>query len=218
MSKVQHPAACCRVVVVHRAATKKNARAMLNADELTSVLTHIVGADSLIEWPAGGTLAEAVKEWSTTRLAIVPHGAGTTNIMFMPPNSTVVEIIAVQQKGRVYQTLAKFLGHRYIVCPYNRTDPTYMSQIPSVTGDSFVLNMPSFLQCLQKNLYGSKAPAVSPLGDAATSRLHNMIKMSLTHSSPDHKMVQASLSTGSLQSNMVVKAIPFRGKKKSNKK
>ena len=140
--------------------------------------------------------------------------------MFMPPDSTVVEIIAVQQKGRVYQTLAKFLGHRYIVCPYNRTDPTYMSQIPSATGDSFVLNMPSFLQCLQKNLCGSKAPAVSPLGDAATSRLYNMNKMSLTvtHSSPVHKMGKASLSTGSLQSNMVVKAIPFRGKKKGNEK
>ena len=209
-SRAQHPATCCRVVVVHRAATRRNARAMLNADELTAVLTHIVGADSLMEWPAGGTLAQAVREWSTARLAIVPHGAGTTNIMFMPPNSTVVEILAVEQRGRVYKTLADFLGHRYIVCMYNRTDAAYMSQIPSVTGDSFVLNMPSFLRCLQKNLYGPRAPAVLPWSDAASLRFNQVIeKMSVPN------RINPTGKADALRPNTVVKARPVRSQKRA---
>merc|ERR1712070_590934 len=83
---------------------------------------------SLTEWPpTGTTLAQARREWSSVNIAIAPHGAGLTNMLFMPQGSTIIEIIAEGQTGRVYGTLAQTLGHTYVGCYYNRTEPAVLT-------------------------------------------------------------------------------------------
>ena len=166
--------ASCRVMVVRRDASRRmNARAMLNADELSSAIGYIIGGKPYIkgvyglkptcEWLPGGTLAQAVRTWSTARLVIAPHGAGSTNLLFMPPGSTIVEIIRSDQKGRVYKKLAQISGHYYMKCTYNLKDAAFRPQLVGTqrTGDNFILNLPWFLRCLQRGFMHRNAQRVN---------------------------------------------------------
>ena len=93
---------------------------MLNHDEMMLVLRQIVlpPTATISEFPPSADLKTAAQMWRDADVAIVPHGAGTTNILFMRPNSTVVEILRKGQTGRVYGGLAKALGHTYHACIY----------------------------------------------------------------------------------------------------
>lgn len=115
------PRGSLHVLVVRRSAVERNGgRAMLNHDEMMLVLRQIVlpPTATISEFPPSADLKTAAAMWSDADVAIVPHGAGTTNILFMRPNSTVVEIIRRGQTGRVYGGLAKALGHTYHACTY----------------------------------------------------------------------------------------------------
>ena len=112
------------VIVVRRSAIATNGgRALLNHDQLMFTLRFVLldATTKLLEWPPEGkTLAQAVETWRTATVAIAPHGAGLTNMIFMPRGSIVVEISAHGQVGRVYVTLARMMGHRYKDCYYSR--------------------------------------------------------------------------------------------------
>ena len=112
------------VIVVRRSAIARNGgRALLNHDQLMFTLRFVLldATTKLLEWPPEGkTLAQAVETWRTASVAIAPHGAGLTNMIFMPRGSIVVEILAHGQMGRVYGSLAQMMGHRYTDCYYMR--------------------------------------------------------------------------------------------------
>lgn len=112
------------VIVVRRSAiASSGGRALLNHDQLMFTLRFVLLAATtkLLEWPPEErTLAQAVETWRTASVAIAPHGAGLTNMIFMPRGSIVVEIIAYGQTGRVYGALAQMMGHRYTDCYYSR--------------------------------------------------------------------------------------------------
>ena len=75
-------------------------------------------------------------------------------MVFMPPNSTIFEIVADEQRGRVYQGLAVSLGHRYVECLYNRTVARARSQLGFARNSpytSFVLDVPWFLERIRKS-------------------------------------------------------------------
>tara|TARA_Y100001958_G_C21196429_1_gene523698 strand:- start:383 stop:1582 length:1200 start_codon:yes stop_codon:yes gene_type:complete len=114
------------VIVVRRSAIAQNGgRALLNHDQLMFTLRFVLldATTKLLEWPPEGkTLTQAVETWRTASVAIAPHGAGLTNMIFMPRGSTVVEIVAHGQKGRVYGALAQMMGHRYTDCYYRRNE------------------------------------------------------------------------------------------------
>lgn len=111
------------VAVVRRdAKAQYGGRAMLNHDELMFALRHILlpATMKLIEWPSDGfTMHQTVSFWNSVQVMIAPHGAGTTNMMFMPKGSQVFEIIRQGQTGKVYGSMANMLGHKFISCVYN---------------------------------------------------------------------------------------------------
>ena len=112
------------VIVVRRSAIiDSGRRALLNHDQLMFTLRFVIlhATTKLIEWPPEGkTLTQALETWSAASVAIAPHGAGLTNMIFMPHGSSVIEIIAHGQTGQVYGVLARIVGHRYRHCYYSR--------------------------------------------------------------------------------------------------
>ena len=167
------------IIVIHRAAeTRRNGRAMLNHDEVMATFRCIFfdrktkSAASLAEWPPKATLQEAVAAWGGARVAIAPHGAGGTNMIFMQAGGTYVEILAEGQRGRVYGQLATRMGLKYVPCIYNRADPRFRPQMADHFGsDNFVVDIPWLLGCLHKGLNATRRTAADPFGADVWERL-----------------------------------------------
>ena len=182
------------ILVVRRAAAvKRRTRAMLNHDEVMATLGRVLSIPkekdlALTEWPPEASLPQAVAVWGRTRLAIAPHGAGGTNILFMPSGSTFVEIIAGDQKGRVYGSLATSMGHRYVPCIYNRSDTRFQPQLPRAlkNTDNFIVNVPWLLRCVRDGLQAIRGKVDDPLSMAAWMRVDQMINGSVTTPSNHH--------------------------------
>lgn len=150
------PSAPAVLIVRRGAGTRHGGRAMLNHDELVLGLRQLLPPTvTLKEFPPEGMpLVLAASVWSQARVAICPHGAGCTNMVFMPPNSTIFEIIADGQLGRVYQGLAVSLGHRYVKCLYNITVARARSQLRFARNSpytSYVLDVPWLLERIHKS-------------------------------------------------------------------
>ena len=113
------------VIVVRRSSgATSGRRAVVNHDELMFILRYVLLDEpvKLSEWPPDATLSRALHVWSQADAAVCPHGAGTTNMLFMPRGSTIIEIIAEGQHGRVYGSMATMLGHKYVPCVYRRNE------------------------------------------------------------------------------------------------
>ena len=110
---------------------------------------------------------------------IAPHGAGGTNMLFMPTNSIYIEILSKDQAGRVYGTLAKMLGHRYVACIYDRALPRFHPQMLKYTPstDNFVLDVPWFLGCLSSKLNSTRGTPDSPWSEQAWKSLDFLLGM-----------------------------------------
>ena len=163
------------MIVVRRTATRDHygSRAMLNHGELMFMLRTLVLPVhvKLTEWPADGTVTQAVNSWARHDVAVVTHGAGTVNIMFMPMGSTVIEIAAQGQKGMVYGKLAAVLGHHYILCRYSRNGygtqnlslPLHMQTIVrSKATTAYRYDMNAFLRCTSKFFQDKYGVKVNP--------------------------------------------------------
>ena len=144
---------------------------MLNHDNVMAALRQILSPSKdskshmpLLEWPPAATLQQAAASWGDARLVIAPHGAGGTNVMFMSPGSTYVEILAKQQKGRVYGSLARLMGVNYVACTYDREDPRFQYQLyDRMTNDNFVVDVRWLLGCIRDGLNPTRGTARSPL-------------------------------------------------------
>lgn len=157
-----------RVIVVRRSAVQgktTGGRALLNHDELMLLLRHVLLPKSveLEEFgPRPMKLGEAAALWSRADVVIAPHGAGTTNALFMPPNSTVIELLAVGQRGRVYQGLSKVMEHKYVLCEYTRGGhgsaplslPSSLQRGRPLRLDAenagFSINLTHFMECFER--------------------------------------------------------------------
>ncbi|MEL6105438.1 MAG: glycosyltransferase family 61 protein [Planctomycetota bacterium] len=96
-----------RVFISRRNATR---RRLINETDLRAVLVNhgirIIETDRMA-W------ADQVKLFATTRQLVSLHGAGLTNMLFMPPGGDVVEIRdPVEPTSNCYLTLAGVCGHR----------------------------------------------------------------------------------------------------------
>ena len=149
------PAGQPALLVVRRSTLAHDGgRGMLNHDELLLALRQRLPDANIEEYPPTATLTAAARQWSRARMAICPHGAGCTNMLFMPRHSTVVEVLHYEQRGRVYVTLARNLGHRYVELKYNRTEARGRSQLEFARRapyTSFVLDVPKLLDLLQSS-------------------------------------------------------------------
>ena len=87
-------------------------RRVINEDEIIEFLKNI-GFEiiSLAKMP----FVEQIKIFSRAKVVIAPHGAGLTNIVFAPPNTTIIEMFP-ETKNQVdgsYWILADTCGHNY---------------------------------------------------------------------------------------------------------
>ena len=132
---------------------------MLNHDEMLAGLRHAmdnVGAArvAIQEFPPTATpLAVTASVWAQAHLVIAPHGAGLTNMIFLPPSATVVEVIAFGQTGAVYGRIARELGLKYVECRYNLSEARGRSQLQFVRQrryTSFVVDVTWLLSCMAR--------------------------------------------------------------------
>ena len=127
---------------------------MLNHDELLLGLRRRLPRALIEEYPHTATLTDAAAQWKRAVLAICPHGAGCTNMIFMRPNSTVVEARHHRQNSRVHELMARALGHRYVEFTYDLTQARQRSQLVFARHSpysSFVLDVPKLLRLLHKS-------------------------------------------------------------------
>ena len=143
------------VLVVRRSTMAVHGgRAILNHDEMLLGLRQLLPPGIAIEEypPSGLSLAQSIHMWASASVAICTHGAATTNMIFMPRNSTIVEILAAEQRGRVYKAMAHNLGHRYFNFTCNRTEARARSQLPFARRQpyiSYMLDVPWLLSGLR---------------------------------------------------------------------
>lgn len=96
-----------------------NRRFLVNEDSIISLLSS-VGIQSIVL--AGFSLADQVHTFLNCTLMVSIHGNGLTNMMWMPPGSSVIEIRrSGDSTNNCYFSLAEALGHKY-----------YYIQAPSV--------------------------------------------------------------------------------------
>jgi hypothetical protein len=114
-------------LVVRRAAgrTLDNERALLNHDEMLHALRRVAPRHiEIVEYPPSGlSLLATASLWNQASVAVVPHGGGLANLIFMPPESTIIEIVESKRRGRVYGHLSEQFGHRYVPCIYREAGP-----------------------------------------------------------------------------------------------
>jgi hypothetical protein len=89
-----------------------NIRRVLNEEEIKEFLKSI-GFEIIT--PGQVSLQEQIKTFINAKVIVSPHGAGLTNMVFAPPNTTVIEMFP-ESKNQVdgsYWTLADSCGHNY---------------------------------------------------------------------------------------------------------
>ncbi len=58
----------------------------------------------------GGTFRQQMDMVSSHGIFVAPHGAGLMNILFMPPQSSIIEMFPYHLDHTLYQTLAVLTG------------------------------------------------------------------------------------------------------------
>ena len=86
-------------------------RFLVNEEELKPIL-HKYSIKSI--YLEGMSLIDQIKLFSTCKLIISLHGAGLTNMIWMPPGSTVIELRRRDDTtNNCYYSMAKSIGHKY---------------------------------------------------------------------------------------------------------
>ena len=63
-----------------------------------------------VVYGSGGTAREQAQLMATHGVLVSPHGAGLVNIMYMPPNSAIIELFPYHIDHNLYATLATLMG------------------------------------------------------------------------------------------------------------
>lgn len=119
-----------RIVVVQR----RTSRALTNAANLAASLPGAVVVD-FSDMP----FREQVRLMQSAEVLIGAHGAGLTNLLWMPVGGRVVELEPPSFRSPCYEQLAALAGHRYA-----RVQCAYASgHKPPVTLEAYVASQPA---------------------------------------------------------------------------
>eukprot|EP00475_Leptophrys_vorax_P003341 TRINITY_DN11963_c0_g1_i5.p1 TRINITY_DN11963_c0_g1~~TRINITY_DN11963_c0_g1_i5.p1 ORF type:complete len:499 (-),score=8.46 TRINITY_DN11963_c0_g1_i5:89-1393(-) len=99
------------VVLSHRNGTTK--RVLSHFDQLRAAVESTFGRERVRVFEGGMGIMEARALFSQARVLVAGHGAGMANMIFMRPNSLVLEIRPNVRQAGCFHFLAVACGHRY---------------------------------------------------------------------------------------------------------
>lgn len=92
-------------------------RYLSNHQTLSNLLVDVSSEFGLLYYIYSDNPLPSFEEtWSIFRRAVAvvaPHGAGLSNLVFVPPGAAVIEVLKRREVNLCYRTLAYNLGHRY---------------------------------------------------------------------------------------------------------
>ena len=98
-------------------------RAFLNHNELLDALRRVFPDRKVVDFsPDPRPVEEQVRLWSGAAFVLAPHGAGLTNLLFLPPHAYILELRAQGRKGAVYHGLGATVNTRHEECIFNDTN------------------------------------------------------------------------------------------------
>lgn len=102
---------CDSILVLER---KGTLRKIINLHALVHELSLLTDSKVLKVVMEDYPLSQQIKLASSSKVLIGAHGAGLTNMIFMPAGSLIVELFPFGFEKQIYRNLAETLGHRYI--------------------------------------------------------------------------------------------------------
>ena len=91
--------------------SKASSRKVLNEDEVLPILLE---NDFKIVYAEDLSFIEQVQMFSSCNILVSPHGAGLTNMLFMPTGSVILELRNnTEAPNNTFLRLAKGIGHKY---------------------------------------------------------------------------------------------------------
>lgn len=140
------PAGKARLYVSRKAA---RGRRVVNEDAVEALLARR-GFTTVT--PESLSFGDQVRLFGGAQALVTIHGAGLTNMLFMPEGGSVVEFIKVRRPGHdfaalrrsdllnpSYPRLASALGHRYVALPGNPDDAERTDGLANLTVDTAAL-------------------------------------------------------------------------------
>jgi hypothetical protein len=107
-------------------------RSVPNMPEVLSAI-RAAGRDATMVTLEGASLADQVRAFAGSTTLIAQHGAALVNMLWMPKDSLVVEILPRSMDwltALYFRSLAEACGHRYVVIPqagmHGRVDPIWV--------------------------------------------------------------------------------------------
>ncbi len=101
---------------------------LLNEPELTDALARL-GFETVVL--SGMSLADQIRRFSRARVIVGGHGAGLTNIIFAPPQASIVEITNANLRHMGdFRVICKAMGMRYTEIVSNRFAPEQVTAFP----------------------------------------------------------------------------------------
>lgn len=85
-------------------------RSVTNEEDLLSLLSQF--GFEVVD-PGSLTVTEQARTFSETSIVVAPHGAGLTNLVFMPPAGHVIELHARDYYSSAYWWICCQMGHTY---------------------------------------------------------------------------------------------------------
>ena len=136
-------------------ADRKDKRRLLNQDVYFAALeAKYPSINMQIVDYAALPLSEQIQISRSTDILVGVYGAGLTHGIFLPPNSTVVEIQPPALKHKGFDNMSKSLGHRY----FSRQGTNHDS--PDNSGDwqhdDVYLEMSLFLELMEEAIASTK--------------------------------------------------------------
>jgi hypothetical protein len=107
-----YPQECSSKNYVYISRRDAGGRRVLNEEEIVEFLKPI-GFEIVV--PGKMSLKEQITTFRSAQIIISPHGAALANMVFAPPNSTIIEMIP-ETKNQIdgsYNNLANSCGHQY---------------------------------------------------------------------------------------------------------
>lgn len=135
-------------------------RAVLNHDELLAALREAFPGWPVVDFsPEPRAIEEQVRLWAEAALVIAPHGAGLTNLLFLPPRGCVLEFRAKGRKGAVYKGLGLSIGTRHEECVFDHTHVANAHALRRNGPDmNVLLPMPYVFGCLRERFADLRPP------------------------------------------------------------